>query len=346
MALSPIQLATLQNNSSTTPVNNIVNIEAQPSAAFRVRRDVVGIDQVLESASQLEHLAFPSDRPKYFMGMTISEYSRQDLLTVGGLTIEKNIILPLPKQLVDSHHTTYTETALGQFIGTGLNAVAASGGLNAVRDGLKTGSISNISQVGKSLDDIIGSISDTAQGLGVGAIRGALGNFSSSLQQAADSALNLIGYAPNQFLTILLQGPQYSRHEFSWQCTPRNFKESENIRKIIQLINNCQAPYLELGGAIFGYPKIFQLYFSPNSKYLFKFKPSVVESISVNYAGGGVPAFYRSEGSDVNSAPESIEINIRFLELEFWLRNDFKSSANPFDTHGGNNRYEEKVIAG
>ena len=97
-------------------------------------------------------------------------------------------------------------------------------------------------------------------------------------------------------------------------------------------------------GGIMKFPYIYFPYFSPNPKFLFKFKPCVIQSIDINYAGGQpVPAFYRQEGSPENKPPESIMFSIIFLELEYWLDSggndtttDFKGgdlpTNDPFDT--------------
>jgi hypothetical protein len=84
------------------------------------------------------------------------------------------------------------------------------------------------------------------------------------------------------------------------------------------------APGLALSGAIFTFPKIFQISFSPNPIYMYKFKPAVLEGLTVNYAPGGQPSFYRASGeTDGQNPPEGLDIAMQFLELEYWLNGDF-----------------------
>ena len=155
------------------------------------------------------------------------------------------------------------------------------------------------------------------------------GGFASSLGAAAnaltggnptDAAYAAFGVAPNQFLTVMLKGPQYKKHEFSWKLSPRNEQESEAVRKIILTLNNAIAPGVT--GAYFTFPKVFEIKFNPNENVLYKFKPAVIESMSVNYAPSGAPAFYRR-----TNAPDSVELRLQFLELEFWLTGQFSGSS-------------------
>jgi hypothetical protein len=70
----------------------------------------------------------------------------------------------------------------------------------------------------------------------------------------------------------------------------------------------------------FTYPGIVRIFLNPTSKYLYKFKPCVVESFSVNYAPNG-PAFYRK-----TTAPAALSVSITFQEVELWTKNDFLSA--------------------
>ena len=68
-------------------------------------------------------------------------------------------------------------------------------------------------------------------------------------------------------------------------------------------------------------------------KYLYRFKPCVCESITVNYTPAGQPAFHtKSPDTDNLNAVEGMDISMRFLSLEYFLAGDFKNSNLAFDT--------------
>ena len=96
-------------------------------------------------------------------------------------------------------------------------------------------------------------------------------------------------------------------------------------------------PRTELGKLVMVFPKIFTMYFNPNIRYLYKFKPCVLSSIKVDYNGGQpVPSFYKSPNAPSESPPESVMVVMNFLELEYWIERDFKMlndlpTNDPFD---------------
>jgi hypothetical protein len=201
--------------------------------------------------------------------------------------------------MTDSHNVNYNTENIGAPVGG-----AADAGANQLTGGASTST--NLAQVAGSIGSKI---------------------VSSFLGENAENALKAFtGLAPNQFLTVLLQGPSYKEHDFSWKLAPRNPKESESVRLIIATLNNAMAPAMggATGNAFFQFPKIFSIAFNnPNGemKYLYKFKPCVLKTMSVNYMPSGAPAFYRQ-----TEAPDAVEIRCHFMELEFWLQGDFDSN--------------------
>ena len=151
------------------------------------------------------------------------------------------------------------------------------------------------------------------------------------------------GYSPNQFLTILLKGPKYKRVQFAWTLSPNSDKESFVLKNIIRTMNNFMAPGLVLNGALFKFPKVFQLSILPNSLYMYKFKPAILENFHINYVPAGVPAFNRrmqlgGVGEDgFLNAPVSVQISMQFMELEYWLEGDFKDTNDPGDIRSTTN---------
>jgi len=268
----------------------------------------------LRSISGVNQLQYPSELPKYYMNLLISDYKRQSLLQLGTLNTIASFCLPLPTPLNDAHNVAYDEEPVSQALGTAINA--AQNAFGAARPdtqnigGMQTGAAATAS-LARSLP-VIGNVPGVAQ--------------------ADVIARAFLGIAPNQFMTILLKGPKYKTYEFQWRLSPKTATEAEIIRKMLMNLNNYISPGLASFGAFFTFPKIFNLSFVPNPKYMYKFKPAVCESMTINYAPAGQPAFHRAaEQTGGINAPEGIDLAMRFLELEYWLENDFNDSNFPLD---------------
>lgn len=168
----------------------------------------------------------------------------------------------------------------------------------------------------------------------------------SILEGVQDIGSAALGVIPNTFKTVTLSQPDYRRHQFTFTLPPRNYSESVTIQKIIHAIRRGMHPKRSsvLGGAVMVFPYIYLPYFMPNPKFLYKFKPCVIENIQVDYQGGQpVPAFYKQQGAPENRPPETVSLAITFLELEYWLdgeggdtainKTDFKQDGSGLPTN-------------
>lgn len=136
----------------------------------------------------------------------------------------------------------------------------------------------------------------------------------------------LTGLNLNRFKSVLLEAPTLKRHQLLWKFSPKNVSESYTIRKIVNNLKSDMAPTLSGANIVLGYPYIFDVYYDPHFQWMYGYKPSVIESIDVDYAGGNPhPVHYK------NGAPESVIMTINLLELEFWVRQDYKNWHNVAD---------------
>lgn len=268
-------------------------------------------------------LSYPSVRPKYFMSFEVAAYNRRNPVQLGTLTTLAALTLPLPKQLVDRQNINYDQTPLGTFVGGG-SSIISSGlegltGMSADR----AAQMKNVNSAGAGT--IRGKLAENS----IVSAAGGVATLAGSALGGVGEALNAQnGYSPNQFMTILLKGPEYKRHSFSWKFSANDEGESRSLDKIIRNLKEWSAPGLTFGGAIFTFPLIFKIFFSPNEKLMYSFKPAVLESLTVDFTPADGPSFYRA-GADGANAPESLAISMSFLELEFWLagRGDFGASS-------------------
>lgn len=278
------------------------------------------------------NMKFPSITPKYYMMMNIMEYNRINLERVDASTVQQRIILPMPSNMIDMNNVAYTEENMGILLGTLLNEGANNyksqmSNMDSMKDGFKfLGKLA----ADANQPDVSGL--QTSRNIG-----GAAGlQVASVLGGAATrGALGLAGYSPNQWFTVLLIGPSYKRYNFTWIMIPQSKEESDAINKIILAINNAKAPGMTDNNLFWKFPKIFQLGYYPNTKYLYKFKPAVIESFSVSYAPNGSPAFYAAS-DDTSNAPEAVVLSAAFIELEYWLTGQYNDESSPFgEVQGG-----------
>lgn len=345
MAVDPLIANDLALNSLITDERNRENVwrsKIIPTSGGRTTDVTARIHEWQQQNAGSSILVFPSDRPKFYMALDISEYTNPSGTSVAFKTIG-TMVLPLPMQLIDAHQVVYSEEQIGLLVGSligSAEAVASKFSKNTEAGNQDIGSLGNIS-IGQMTNDLSKlyqgfDLSEEvktklAQGVGILGL-GAVG----------DLATAYLGMSPNQFLTVLLKGPAYKRYQMNWKLVPKTYEESETIRKIINMMNNSMSPGLTGQGTVFTFPRLFRPYFQaagPNKefhKFLFRFKPSVMTDIQINYAPGGLGAFYHDSGENgEHNPPESVEIIANFLELEFWLKNDFLDDPkHEFDTRG------------
>jgi len=71
----------------------------------------------------------------------------------------------------------------------------------------------------------------------------------------------------------------------------------------------------------------------PNSKFLYKFKPCIIESFQVNYTPTGRASFHKAV--DGENAPTSMTFNLRLKEVEYWQEGDFDDGNDPKNVYSG-----------
>lgn len=237
-------------------------------------------------------LTFPSNLGSfpYWMSFSFYEYKRPKFTDNPILENKNNIRLPLPNQMIDHQDVVYAQEEAGLTAGGALNQYLQSPGGEGALKGAAVGLL----------------------GAAVGANR---------LQSKnAGLAAQLAGVAVNPFLTVMFKSPAFKKHQFSWRLSPTNPRESQALASIIQTLRYNQLPDISgsLGGALLTYPNIIQLSVSNAGAFQYRFKPAVIESLSINFAPGGQPSFFGS-----TSAPTEVEIRISLLEIEYYLQRDY-----------------------
>ena len=233
------------------------------------------------------------------------------------------ILLPMPSNIQDSNSVSYSDDSLDAITAKIANA---SGTL------MKTEYKDNISQF----------IVDT----GTNALKGLKGVFADQpglkkviLDGLAAQAAGVFGgnVTLNQLLArtggeilnpnmeLLFNGVTLRTFRFSFKMTPRDSKESEQVRLIIRSLKKNMAAK-GVGGTFLKSPNVFDLVYrqgNDNHKFLHKFKPAALTDMSVNYTGENVYATYH------DGTPVSITMDLTFKDLVPIYEEDYGQSGKP-----------------
>lgn len=347
-----------RNNLSVTSIINSQAPGTNLNSNEIYRKNVSDIDvRVRDTYSGIEVTRYPADTPKYYFKLNVNRFqTRDNLLTVRPLSLKKSIILPLPERLVDMHTVKYDVVQMGTAQGwvfnkayeitrslqenpnaaarakEEFNKIIGSQGFSwqGTKNKVQTEIFDKLKKGNDKADwkKMSGQLEESLKGdqpgnLAKGAIIAGEVGLPSKLQPyfPATGLQAMTGLVPNRFEVVLLHGPQFKKHSFSWNFSPRSTEEAETLNLIIRKLNNYMSPGLTAAGALFTFPMIFTTEFVPNSDYIFKFKPSVLTNFDVMYnRPDEIPAFHK------DSKPTDIRMAMTFLELEYWLTGQFKGS--------------------
>jgi len=159
----------------------------------------------------------------------------------------------------------------------------------------------------------------------------------------------------NAKVVTLSNDMNFKSFALSWHFIPKSFQESVQIQKICYNLRKNMTPKSESRfGYVTVFPSVYTMFFQPNSKFLYKFKPCVLTSISVDYQSGGVPAFYRPHAPSAagsfraaqeqgvnlqNSPPESIRLDTTWLELDYYTQQNYDNDHNKDEDLPSNDPY-------
>ena len=253
-----------------------------------------------ETLTISRNLNFPKELASYPYWMTFNFYQYRRPLVgaregsssiINGVMSQGGTIrLPLPNQMIDHQDIQYTQEELGLALGLGTNGIQNSPDAKGLA-GLAIGMAASGSPVEKAL----------------------IGRNAAVLGQLA-------GVAVNPFLTVMFKSPTFKKHQLSWRLSPTNTTESSILNGIINTFRYNQLPDMSgaAGGSLLTYPNIVQVSISNAGPFPYKFKPAVIESLSINFTPAGQPSVFGQ-----TRAPTEVEIRLGLLEIEFYLQRDY-----------------------
>lgn len=330
-ALEEVAGAAGKGGFSVSAGPNGVSISANFNELLRKKvqgnRIVSPIKELYKDQKGESPLQYPADLDNdHYMIFRIMRRIRRNRLDTGERDTFRSIVLPVPSNLQVAQGASYSDTELGIFGAMAAGRVSAD----------------DINQAGKALSDVIGGAienatnafksSDTdagAQAAGIvapaaaTAVAGKLGGVVGGLLALGGTAGGVAagvsvdtGLALNPHLAVVFQGVGFRTHQFTYKMIARNQQESDQIKDIINNFKYAMLPAYEAGGLAFQYPDEFEIDFAETiSPYLYDIGTCVLENVSVNYNGEGIPLFFETTG-----APVSIELSLSFKETEIFTK--------------------------
>jgi len=231
-------------------------------------------------------------------------------INIGGTTLGGTIRLPMPSNLSTDYNPVYSTPSLGPAAGMAIkpsdqaiygnntmgNQAMAGNSLQGLIAAAGGGAVGAIAGMG------ISKVGEAGQALGGEEVAGAL------LKTAA-------GVAMNPHKIVLFTGVEFREHQFSWKLSPKNRRESNAIKQIIDMFTYYAHPEYIAAGLFLKYPEFFEIKFR-HPEYLFKLQPSVCRDVKVNFHSQGYPAYIRDANGGGIPAPAEIELSLSFMETE------------------------------
>jgi hypothetical protein len=260
-----------------------------------------------------DEVVFPSDLVQsnrdFYISFGFQKYVKRSIVNPAELSYEGTVRLPIPSNLSDTLSQTYGTESLGPMVGAALEG--------ASQGGPATGSAT----AGEALANFASNVPNVLGGAISGGALKAAQDFSSDEFGRAVSAYT--GLAANPYQTILYKNPNFKKHSFTWRLTPKDEDESARIRNLVRIFQYHSSPGIsEAGyGLFFSYPSMVMIQLFPQTEFLYKFKPCVVEKVSVNYAASSSPSFFKR-----TNAPTSVIFSIDLTEIEYWTNKDYENT--------------------
>lgn len=240
---------------------------------------------------------FPEDIGKYFITFTFVEYNRKVPLFERKSLPKAIINLPIPANLSEQFGMSYADKQLG-IAGYLSNTIATAIGGGSKESFAKAGE-----QLGKDIT--------SKEGIYYGGrtLTGLSDNLGSAIDKATGTVLN-------PFQSLLFQGVNMRQHQFTFKLSPNSERESMILKDIIKTFKMRMHPYKD--NLLYHFPDLCEISFgSPDEPY--KFKQCFLETMSVNYAPNGTPAFFAK-----TNQPVEVEISLTFKEVEPITRDFFE----------------------
>lgn len=323
----------LSNARVDTPYKFPPKLSTDPNLGFNLAREGVNLSKGIKSYRYPLAALSEKNGGTDYLEVKIIEYSAPGFDSPqGSLRLptgtEKNsrkvplayIILPIPQNLSDSNSVDWGDNTTGAIPGAGVGAIM---------DVLK--SSNPVTETASQVQNLISTALNTiktgeGQKLTTALVSSALVN-SLGANNSLESVLSRsTGQVINPNLELLFNGVTLRNFQFSFDFAPRSPEEAEQVKQIIRLFKKHMSAKNQASsgnGLLIKAPEVFQLTFKSGSSdhpFLFKFKPTALLGINVDYNASGQYATYR------DGTPVHMSMNLTFKELNPIYSEDYDSA--------------------
>ena len=268
-----------------------------------------------------KYVSAPGDDNRYVKGNFITNRAGRrsaNRLSTKPLINAGTILLPIPSNLSDSNNVQYGDSRLN-----GLAAV----GVEAAEGVMTTDLTQGLSGTLKQLGDVRRETSETLRkGTSAGAALNVLN------KALASEAVNIFGgnvtindllsrsngEILNPNMELLFNNVTLRNFRFQFKLTPRNEKESEQVKLIIRAFKRnmaaqAQGGVVGSGNFFLKTPNVFKLRYRTGRKnhpFLNRFKQCFLTDMQTTYTGEGVYATYD------DGTPVSMLLDLSFKEIQ------------------------------
>lgn len=287
----------------------------------------------------INNYVFPADIGSHGIMLAFREYDYSSLKTntsspTISSRISETVILPLPTNMEDRmsiRMQRFDQGALGDAISRIAQKASTSSGPGDMYDSIKNEAgklFPTGTEVGKA---IAGALSGNGTGQD---------NIADGLRYIARSTLDSLGGGKNidagtgttvnPKAALYFDGVDMKQHSFNWTLMPRSENESDHIQGICSLLRRHSLPtYINLLSAagagikraMFRFPSVVDIYLLGLSEdYYMKFKPSMIQNISYNYAPSGQAVLRGGK-------PAIVQVNLELIETDIWTAEDYGAAS-------------------
>ena len=268
-----------------------------------------------------KYVSAPGDDNRYVKGNFITNRAGRrssNRLSTKPLINAGTIILPIPANLSDSNNVQYGDSRLN-----GLAAV----GVQAAEGVMATDLTQGLSGTLKQLDEVRKQTSTelkkgTTQGAALNVLNKALASEAVNIFGGNVTVNDLLSRSNGEILNpnmeLLFNNVTLRNFRFQFKLTPRNEKESEQVKLIIRAFKRnmaaqAQGGLVGSGNFFLKTPNVFKLRYRTgrnNHPFLNKFKQCFLTDMQTTYTGEGVYSTYD------DGTPVSMILDLSFKEIQ------------------------------
>ena len=292
-----------------------------PLEALTEHTDYLQIDIEKYEPIGSSYASAPGDSNRYVKGNIFSNRAGRrgvNKLSTKPLINAGTILLPIPANLADTNNVQYDSSTLNGLAAAGVQAaegIMTTDFTQGFNQGLK-----QINQVRKDVAaNIKGGVTEAGA---TNVITKALAAEAVNIFGANVTVNQLLargnGEILNPNMELLFGGPTLRNFRFQFKFTPRNPKESEQVKLIIRAFKRNMAPQAQGGNLGSGNwflktPNVFKLRYRSGRRdhpFLNKFKQCFLSDMQTTYTGDGVYMTYD------DATPVSIILDLSFKEIQ------------------------------